>query len=86
MGKLYADRQQFYVGPDHFVVCDVFLSVFLVDLLRQLRWARTHVLAHLKAYMPILRPTFSNGATQARETLSKNALEPKQESNTETVY
>ena len=36
--------QQFYVGPDRLVIHDVFLSVFLVDLLLQLRWERAHVL------------------------------------------
>ena len=36
--------QQFYVGLDRFVVRDVFHSVFLVDVLLLLRWARAHVL------------------------------------------
>ena len=36
---LYRDvSQQFYVGPDRFVVHDVFFSVFLVDLLLQLQY------------------------------------------------
>ena len=40
MFVLYGDvSRQFYVGLDCFVVRDVFLSVFLVDLLLQLRWA-----------------------------------------------
>ena len=36
--------QQFSVGADGFVFHDVFLSVFSVDLLLQLKWARAHVL------------------------------------------
>ena len=34
----------FYVRPDRFIVRNVFLSVFLVDLVLQLRWRRAHVL------------------------------------------
>ena len=34
---------KFYAGPDRFIVLDVLLSVFLVDLLLQLRWARAHM-------------------------------------------
>ena len=36
--------QQFYVGTDRFVVRNVFLSAFLVDLWLQLRWAGAHIL------------------------------------------
>ena len=34
---VYHKKKQFYVGPDRFVVRDVFLRVFLVDLLLQYR-------------------------------------------------